>query len=75
VIGGADIFELFEPSATRIEMTEMHEDTDGDVAMPYPGAGWREIAREERAARARAGALLRHAGAQLKRKVGLASSR
>ena len=50
VIGGADIFELFEPYATRIELTEVHEDTEGDVAMPYPGAGWVEVAREERAA-------------------------
>ena len=49
VIGGAEIFELFMPHATRIELTEVHEDTEGDVSMPYPGAEWVEVAREERA--------------------------
>ena len=29
VIGGADIFTLFEPYATRLEITEVHEDTEG----------------------------------------------
>jgi len=50
VIGGADIFALFEPLATRFELTEVHEDTVGDVSMPYPGRDWIETAREERAA-------------------------
>jgi len=50
VIGGADVFEQFAPHATRIELTEIHEDTEGDVAMPYPGPEWIETAREERAA-------------------------
>lgn len=50
VIGGAEIFELFMPHATRIELTEVHEDTEGEVAMPYPGPEWVEVAREERAA-------------------------
>ena len=50
VIGGADVFAQFEPHATRIELTEIHEDTEGDVAMPYPGPDWVETAREERAA-------------------------
>jgi len=50
VIGGAEIYELFMPFATRIELTEVHEETHGDVAMPYPGPEWREIAREERPA-------------------------
>ena len=50
VIGGADVFELFMPLATRIELTEVHEDTVGDVAMPYPGPEWLETAREERPA-------------------------
>ena len=47
VIGGADIFELFMPFATRIELTEVHEETRGDVSMPYPGPEWREVMREE----------------------------
>lgn len=46
VIGGSEIFALFTPLATRIELTEVHEDTGGDVFMPYPGPDWREIARE-----------------------------
>ena len=50
VIGGADVFEQFEPYATRIELTEVHEDTEGDVSMPYPGPDWVETAREERGA-------------------------
>ncbi len=47
VIGGAEIFAAFEPHATRFELTEVHEDTKGDVFMPAPGPQWREIAREE----------------------------
>ena len=50
VIGGNDVFELFLPLATRLEITEIHEDTAGDVFMAAPGPEWREVAREERAA-------------------------
>ena len=46
VIGGAEIFELFEPLATRFELTEVHEDTGGEVTMPAPGPEWVEVARE-----------------------------
>ncbi len=44
VIGGAQIFELFLPRATRIELTEVLADIDGDTFMPDPrdGDGWRE---------------------------------
>jgi dihydrofolate reductase len=48
VIGGNDMFELFMPLATRLEITEIHEDTSGDVFMAAPGPEWREVAREER---------------------------
>ena len=48
VIGGNDIFELFMPLATRLEITEIHEDTIGDVFMAAPGPVWREVARAER---------------------------
>lgn len=48
VIGGVDIFELFAPYATRFELTEVHEDTAGEVVMEYPGDEWVEVAREER---------------------------
>ena len=54
VIGGDEIFELFLPLATGIELTEVHEDTAGRRFMPRararmardrargaPGRGWR----------------------------------
>ena len=47
VIGGNDVVELFLPLATRLELTEVHEDTRGDVFMAAPGPEWRETAREE----------------------------
>ena len=50
VIGGADVFALFEPVATRFELTEVFEDTVGEVFMPAPDASWREVARESRPA-------------------------
>ena len=50
VIGGVEVFDLFEPYATRFELTEVHEDTGGEVRMDYPGEGWVEVAREDRAA-------------------------
>jgi len=46
VIGGADIFALFLPLATRLEITEIDEHTGGDVFMPAPGPEWREVFRE-----------------------------
>ena len=50
VIGGVEVFDLFEPYATRFELTEVHEDTGGELRMEYPGEGWVEVAREERPA-------------------------
>lgn len=47
VIGGNDVVELFLPHATRLELTEVHEDTAGEVFMSAPGAEWCEIAREK----------------------------
>jgi dihydrofolate reductase len=46
VIGGADIFALFVGLATRIELTEVHQDAVGDVRVPA-FKGWRETARED----------------------------
>jgi dihydrofolate reductase len=47
VIGGAELFALFEPLADRIELTEVHEDIEGDVTIPPFGpTRWREEARE-----------------------------
>ena len=50
VIGGVEVFDLFEPYATRFELTEVHEDTGGELRMDYPGEGWVEVSREERPA-------------------------
>ncbi len=47
VIGGAEIFALFEPD--RIELTEVHIQAEGDAGVP-PFEGWREVAREDFAA-------------------------
>lgn len=46
VIGGAEVFALFEPLADRIELTEVHCDAEGEVIVP-PFAGWSERARED----------------------------
>ena len=47
VIGGAQVFALFEPLADRWELTEVHGDVTGDVSMPAPDAArWTEVARE-----------------------------
>jgi len=49
VIGGAEIFAAFLPLADRIELTEVHCSPPGDAVVPRFD-GWREAAREERAA-------------------------
>ena len=48
VIGGAEIFELFLPLATRIDLTEVMADYAGDTAMPDPRRArtWVETGRE-----------------------------
>ena len=50
VIGGSQVFRLFEPVADWIELTEVHAEPEGDVTMPAFGPGWREVSREEHAA-------------------------
>ena len=49
VIGGAAIFELFEPIADKIELTEVIAEVDGDVSMPdlRSSERWREVAYED----------------------------
>ncbi len=48
VIGGAEVFALFGPHADRWELTEVHDDAEGDTVMPAPDpAHWAEIARED----------------------------
>ncbi|TMM48130.1 dihydrofolate reductase [Qipengyuania marisflavi] len=47
VIGGAEIFALFEPLASRIELTQIHRDYPGDTFMAAPGLQWCEVQRED----------------------------
>ncbi len=52
VIGGAEIFDLLWDTGTRFELTEVFEDTCGDVTMRSPAddASWEEVSREHRPA-------------------------
>ena len=48
VIGGAEIFALFEPCADVFELTEVHHDARGDTRMPAPDPTiWVETARDD----------------------------
>jgi dihydrofolate reductase len=49
VIGGAEIFAMFLRAASRIELTEVHSDIEGDTLIddPRSSGGWREVARED----------------------------
>jgi len=47
IVGGAEIYALALPRASRIEMTEIHAAIPGDTHMPPLGEGWNETAREE----------------------------
>src|SRR5262245_15478302 len=49
VIGGAAIFELFEPIADKIELTEVIAEVAGDVSMPdlRSSERWHEVAYED----------------------------
>lgn len=50
VIGGAAIYDVFMPLADRIELTEVHQDFDGDTFMPPLGHEWKVLARKDHAA-------------------------
>ncbi|HEX8366388.1 MAG TPA: dihydrofolate reductase [Allosphingosinicella sp.] len=48
VIGGAEIFRLFEPLADAVELTEVHGDIEGDTFLPpFDPTRWREAARAD----------------------------
>ena len=50
IIGGAEIYAAALPRATRIELTEVHAEIEGDTHLPpLDRAIWREIAREDHA--------------------------
>lgn len=46
VVGGAEIYALFLPLATRVELTEVAIEASGDTAVPPLGPEWRELKRE-----------------------------
>jgi dihydrofolate reductase len=52
VIGGAEIFQLFRPHVSRIELTEVLAEVPGDTFMrdPREGGRWREVRSEEHGA-------------------------
>ena len=53
IIGGAEIYALALPIATRIELTEVDAAPDGDTVLPaFDAARWIEVARETHAAEA-----------------------
>lgn len=46
VVGGAEIFALFEPLASAVELTEVHCAAEGDTNMPaFDPAAWEEALR------------------------------
>ena len=47
VIGGAEIYRRALPLATRIELTEVHQDFEGDARFELDRTGWRETLRED----------------------------
>ena len=48
IIGGAEVFRLFESRADAVELTELHFAPDGDTVLPpFDPARWREVSREE----------------------------
>ncbi len=48
VIGGAEIFALLDKHIDRWELTEVHDDPEGDTVMSAPDPDvWKEIARED----------------------------
>ena len=48
VIGGAEIYALALPIASRLHMTEIGRDFDGDAFFPdFDRSRWREVSREQ----------------------------
>jgi dihydrofolate reductase len=47
VIGGSEIYQRALPLATRIELTEVHEDVAGDARFMLDRTGWHETLRED----------------------------
>lgn len=49
IIGGGEIYKQFLPLASRIEITEIHAEFEGDTLAPTLGPEWREERRIENA--------------------------
>ena len=49
VIGGAEIYRAALPSASRIELTEVHRAFDSDARFEFDRSGWKEVTRERHA--------------------------
>ena len=47
VIGGAEIYRVALPLATRIHLTRVHAAPEGDTFLELPLDGWRELSRED----------------------------
>ena len=48
VIGGAEIFAMFEDIADAVELTEVHLSPEGNAAVPaFEAPRWREVSRED----------------------------
>ncbi len=51
VIGGAEIYRMFDDVADAVELTEVHREVAGDTMLPpFDPKVWRETAREDHAA-------------------------
>jgi dihydrofolate reductase len=49
IIGGAEIFALFEPLADSVELTEVRGAADGDTFLPaFDPQRWQEASRDDR---------------------------
>tara|TARA_R110000868_G_scaffold32444_2_gene118027 strand:- start:1361 stop:1861 length:501 start_codon:yes stop_codon:yes gene_type:complete len=46
VLGGAQIYEALLGQATRIYLTEVHAESEGDTRFVFAREGWREVSRE-----------------------------
>jgi dihydrofolate reductase len=48
VIGGAEIFNIFDDIADAVELTEVHLHPEGNVVIPpFDPPRWREVSRED----------------------------
>ncbi len=47
VIGGGEIYRAALARADRIELTEVHQDFEGDAVFTFDRSAWREVARQD----------------------------